>query len=216
MAYRTEFILCSFFKPVDAQFNVTGRYSTGYNSATIWDEGPDELSVNYSRYESVNDVGRDQIIEQIFSKITDLDVVTTFRILSARRRCVEVQPDFAKDAVRRQFPLDIKGIMTDLLPERATDSLNAEELYDLLALYTFLIGTARLMNLLVQEPLASISVEFEPPEDYPPNKENRTWGFYRDLRPIWTDENMQSVNAIRKQIPSLTARISRQIDALIE
>jgi hypothetical protein len=213
--------------PVETTYNVFYNLGYDYDTATYVQSGADvrfqrdpdssEISFIYNPMSphSCCESGHSRLdFHDIQFKYrlydTELDLVSTFRVVSSRLLCRHLDPNYARDFVRSLFH-------DHLVDPESLD------LYDLCSLHLYLTGTCRVMNLPVPR-IQSIGSEMEIPErTKEPDETNedydtttrRDLDYYRFQDWPIDSNDATTIQVMKEQIPKLITMIERQIDHLV-
>jgi len=139
-------------------------------------------------------------ILEIINDFTEVDLLTTYRILSHRLGCMNADPEYAKNETLRR------------LQEHINERKGS--LYQMLSLYTYLIVNARVMNLLSKEihfDFGNEYIDLQYPNIIP---EDLSFQFLESLTPMPTEEQNKRLQSIMEQIPILIRQIRTYIEKL--
>jgi len=175
------------------------KYTQLNGNVYYWNE-VGELGVGLSNYDYLGDIDYDTIIQEITDD-KEPDLLTTYRILLHRLSCMNIDSEYAKTETLRHFQEHIQEMRGSI--------------YQTLALYVYLIGNARVMNLLVKEIfLGNSIINLQPPADYENTPDPLNFKFFESLQPILTQEESLRLQEIEQQIPILIQQIRTYIGKL--
>lgn len=220
--------------PVETTYNVFYNLGYDYDTATYAqtiadvryqrDPGSTEIAFLYSpftpyRHAERGNFDRNQIIMKYSFDKTEIDLVSAFRILSNRLLCRDLNPNYAREFVKSIFQEHLEKATASGV-RRTLEDPESLDLYDLVSLHLYLDGTCRVMDIRVPRS-PGFSLEMEVPErPKEPNEDEdetveRDLDYYRSQPWPINNRNQNQIQAIKKQIPIMIAKIDRQLDHLI-
>lgn len=174
---------------------------------------PNRVALFYGEFTPYNEEHNlDVILTTLFTSKSQLDLISTYRIVSKRLGCQNLDPEFARTWIKRELAHQV-------------DSRDRDDIYDLCSLHLYLLGNCRVMNLLTEEvPFIELHANLTTP--MPRRALNPTGGYVRvddpeveqDLAILRSQhlelnpENEADIKVIRKQIPRYHAMIQRFLD----